>query len=263
MRVRSTKNALDTAASDISFVVTILKNLCTQVLTDPTFASSTTYYIKTPSVPTTITFVGLSNTNCLFDTTLKLSSGAAIDSTVFTYTPEVVPVDPVIDTIYSVTSSPKLVVSTSDISKEAIFNFTLTVFSRSSSIDAVSKTYNFSVVLIDNPCVGSLTGIPANNAYDLTYTAHTTAATINLTGINNGSCSFSLELLNSDNSAADATVFATTQPTLTTVVAAIDPRIISVTADGKISINAVNAKAGTYNLILKVRSAKNSLDTAF
>ena len=222
-----------------------------------------TYYIKTPSVPTTITFSGLSNTDCLFDTTLTLSTGSAIDSTVFTYIQEVISVDPVIDTLYSLTSTPSLLVSTSNISKEAIYNFTLTVFSRSSPTDAVFKTYNFSVVLIDNPCVGSLGGIPANNAYDLTYTAHTTAEVINLTGIHNGSCSFSFELINSDNSAADATVFATTQPTLTTVVAAIDPRIISVTADGKISINAVNTKAGTYNLILKVCSTKNALDTAF
>ena len=84
------------------------------------------------------------------------------------------------------------------------------MFSRSSPTDAVSKTYNFSVVLIDNPCVGSLTGIPANNAYDLTYTAHTTAKIIYLTGIRNGSCSFSLELINSDNSAADTTVFVMT-----------------------------------------------------
>ena len=181
----------------------------------------------------------------------------------FTYNHEVVAVDQVIDTIFSVTSTPTFVVNTSNISKEAIYYFKLTVFSRSSPTDAVSKTFDFSVFLIDNPCVGVLTGIPANNAYDLTYTAHTTAEVINLTGIHNGSCSFSFELIYSDNSAADATVFATTQPTLTTVVAAIDPRIISVTADGKISINAVNAKAGTYNLILKFRSAKNSLDTAF
>ena len=222
-----------------------------------------TYYIKTPSVPITITFSGLSNTNCLFDTILTLATGAAIDLTVFTYIPEVVALDPVIDTIFSVTSTPTFVISTSNISKEALYNFKMTVFSRSTPTDAVFKTYDFTVVLIDNPCTGVLTGIPANNAYDLTYTAHTTATIINLTGIANGSCSFSLELLNSDNSGADATVFATTQPTMTTVVAAIDPRIISVTAEGKILISAVNAKAGTYNLILKVRSTKNALDTAF
>ena len=181
----------------------------------------------------------------------------------FTYNPEVVAVDQVIDTIFSVTSTPTFVVNTSNISKEAIYNFKLTVFSHSSPTDAVSKTHNFSVVLIDNPCVGSLAGIPANNAYDLTYTAHTTAAVLNLTGIRNGSCSFMFELLKSDSFAADSTIFTTTQPTWTTFVAAIDPRIISVTADGKISISAGNAKAGTYNLILRVHSTKNVLDTAF
>lgn len=54
-----------------------------------------------------------------------------------------------------------------------------------------------------------------------------------------------------------------TQPTLTTVVAAIDPRIISVTANGNISISTVNSKAGAYNLILRVRSTKNALDAVF
>jgi hypothetical protein len=103
LRIHSTKNALDTGFLDVSFVVTILKYPCTQVLTNPTFAASTTYYIKTPSVQTTITFAGLSNTNCLFDTTLTLATGSAIDSTVFTYNPEVVAIDPVINTIYSVT----------------------------------------------------------------------------------------------------------------------------------------------------------------
>ncbi len=105
--------------------------------------------------------------------------------------------------------------------------------------------------------------MPTNNAYDLTYTAHMTASIINLTGINNGSCSFSLELLNSNASAADATIFTLTQPTLTTVVAATDPRIISVTANGNISISTINSKAETYNLILRVRSNKNATDTAF
>lgn len=134
-----------------------------QVLTDPTFVVLTTYYIKTPSVPTTITFAGLSNTSCLFDTTMTLSTGAAIDSTAFTYTPEVVAVDPVIDTLYSVTSTPKLVVNTSDILKETTINFMLTVFSRSSPTDAVSRSYNFSLVLIDNPCIAGFTGLPPNN----------------------------------------------------------------------------------------------------
>lgn len=101
-------------------------------MTDPTFSASTTYYIKTPSEITEITFAGLSNSECFFDTTLTLSTGTAFDSTVFTYTREVLAVDPIIDTKYSVTSTPKLIINTSDISKEAIYDFKLTVFSRSS-----------------------------------------------------------------------------------------------------------------------------------
>jgi hypothetical protein len=157
---------------------------------------------------------------------MTLSAGSAVDSTVFTYTPEVLAVDPVIDTIYSVTSTPKLDVSTSDISKEGTYNFKLTVFSHSNPTDAVSKTYDFDVVLIDNPCVGSLAGIPPDYTYDLTYTAHMSPATINLTGINNGSCTFSFQLLKPNGFFADPTIFSGTQPTFTTVAAAIDPRII-------------------------------------
>ena len=53
------------------------------------------------------------------------------------------------------------------------------------------------------------------------------------------------------------------QPTLTTVVAAIDPRIMSVTDDGHISISATNSQVGIKNLILRVRSSKNALDAVF
>ena len=100
LRVISTKNVLDTAAADVSFTINVIPFPCSQVITDPTIAPSTTYYITTPSITTTITFTGLSNTNCLFDTTLTLSGGTAIDTSVFTYTPEVVTVDPIIDSIY-------------------------------------------------------------------------------------------------------------------------------------------------------------------
>lgn len=84
------------------------------------------------------------------------------------------------------------------------------------------------MVLTDNPCVGSLAGIPADNTYDLNYTAHTSAVTINLSGINNGSCTFLFELYNYMGSSANSTIFTTSQPIFTSVVTAIDPRIISV-----------------------------------
>jgi hypothetical protein len=104
---------------------------------------------------------------------------------VFTYIQEVVSVDPVIDTIYSVTSTPTFVVNTSDISKEATYNFKMTVFSRSSSTDAVSKTYNFSVVLIDNPCVESLTSEPR---YELTYTVGLPGSVLKFNTVSNNNC---------------------------------------------------------------------------
>jgi len=79
-------------------------------------------------------------------------------------------VDPVINTFYSVPSTPTLVVNTSNIFKEGTINFTLTVFSRSTLTDAVFKTYNFSVNLIDNPCVEGFTGLPPSNSYEVNYT---------------------------------------------------------------------------------------------
>ena len=116
---------------------------------------------------------------------MTLSTGAAIDSTVFTYIQEVVSVDPVIDTIYFVTSTPAFVVNTGDISKEAIYNFTMTVFSRSSPIDVVSKTFIFSVVLIDNPCIEGLISDPQ---YELTYTVGLPRSVLRLNSVTNNNC---------------------------------------------------------------------------
>ena len=80
----------------------------------------------------TISFAGLSNNNCFFQTSLTLTTSAAIDTAVFTYSPEVVTVDPDINTIYVLTSKPSLYVSTLDITKESTINLMLTVNLRSS-----------------------------------------------------------------------------------------------------------------------------------
>jgi hypothetical protein len=53
---------------------------------DPTISSPYLYLIRNPAVSERITFTGLSNNQCLFDTTLKLSAGGAIDTSVFLYT---------------------------------------------------------------------------------------------------------------------------------------------------------------------------------
>ena len=54
-----------------------------------------------------------------------------------------------------------------------------------------------------------------------------------------------------------------TQPTLVPKAGAIDVRIMSVTDSGSMSITATNALAGTYNLILRINSDKNTLDNVF
>ena len=117
LKILSNKDTVDTTSVSVSFTVTIVVYPCTKAITDPTYSSSYNYYIKSPSVADTITFVGLSNTNCLFTTTLTLSTGAAIDTTVFTYTSEVTLADSTINSLYSVTSTPNLAVNTSNIAK--------------------------------------------------------------------------------------------------------------------------------------------------
>ena len=46
----------------------------------------------------------------------------------------------------------------------------------------------FSIEIIDNPCVGSWTSIPANGAWDQTYVENTPPLTLELTDISFGQC---------------------------------------------------------------------------
>ena len=131
----SNKDSSDTAYSDILFKVIIVAYPCTQQFVDPIIATPFKYYIKTPSVPMKISFSGLSNNNCFFSTILSLSNGSAIDSSVFTYTNEVLIVDSSINTLYSAASVPSLIVNTNNIAKQATISFTLTIFSHASSTD--------------------------------------------------------------------------------------------------------------------------------
>lgn len=57
-------------------------------------------------MPKTITFGGLSNTLCNFDTTFVMTNGTAVDTSIFTYVPEVIYIDAVIDTLYHVSAVP-------------------------------------------------------------------------------------------------------------------------------------------------------------
>ena len=130
-----------------------------------------------------------------------------MDNAVFTYTDEVLL--QALSTLYSVTTPPMLVINTKDLNKEALISFKLTVFSRSTPSDSLTHEILFDVYLNpNNPCIPGLAGIPADNAYDMIYKAHSAAGLIDFTGINNGSCSFKLELLDSSTGlAADPTIF--------------------------------------------------------
>lgn len=116
----------------VTFTLEIICPPCTPGITTPTIAqlitestNSTTvrrlqtdpivttgppkfvYNIKTPPTPmlvSIITFEGLSNNNCPFETTLSPSPNA----TIFKYTQQVLDVDPVYSTSYKVASAPTL-----------------------------------------------------------------------------------------------------------------------------------------------------------
>jgi len=84
---------------------------------------------------------------------------------------------------------------------------------------------------------------------------------IDFAGINNGLCDYSYELLNDPSlTPSDPSIFTISQPTLTSVVGATDPRIKSVIKSGNLTISATNAQIGVYNLLLKVKSNKNIYD---
>lgn len=142
-----------------------------------------------------------------------MTSLTPLDTSVFTLIQATLNVDLVFDTQFSVTSYPTLVINTSDISKETEIGFTLLVTSAAPG-DTSTATYTFIVQLIDNPCVGGFTGLPASNTWDLISLVNTPFS-INFTGITNGECDFSYDLLNDPSmSPADPTIFAITQPTL-------------------------------------------------
>ena len=123
-------------------------------------------------------------------------------------------------------------------------------------------SFTFTVVLTNNPCVGGFAGIPADSALDKTMTAYIDGLIL-FTGIINGECDFSYDLLNDPAlSPADPTIFTITQPTLTSVPGAMDPRIKSVADSGNLKVTATNAHAGVYKLLLRINSDKSPYDIA-
>ena len=91
--------------------------------------------IFNPSIPTTITFTGLSNTECNFNTGLTLSTGTAFDTSIFTFTNEVLSIDPTCDSKYIVTMRPQLVINTGDLTKIGTYTFKLTTYSHKDAKD--------------------------------------------------------------------------------------------------------------------------------
>ena len=88
--VTSLKGIYDTVELTVNFNVNVIEYQCVFGITPPTLNSSYTYYIKTPAVPLTINFPGLSNKECKFETTLKNADGTNFDVFVFpTFTPVV------------------------------------------------------------------------------------------------------------------------------------------------------------------------------
>ena len=127
--VRSQKSPLDTASQTINFIVTIIDYICIPGIILPSLTPSYTYYIKTPPVPMSIEFPGLSNGECKFATSLTYADSSPFDANVFSFTPEVLVLDAVVTTKWSIASYPVLNVLTSDIGKEGLYSFTLKVTS--------------------------------------------------------------------------------------------------------------------------------------
>lgn len=100
----------------------------------------------------------MSNGNCRFSTTLTYSDGNPIDSTLFKYTSEVL-TPRIINTLFD-SKEPTLAISTNNGSREGIYDFTLKVTSLAVPSDNVVELFNFSIELIDNPCVRGISGIP-------------------------------------------------------------------------------------------------------
>jgi len=88
------------------------------------------------------------------------------------------------DKKYSVASVPTLAINTSNIADEQSLSVTLRVTSTAPYNSSVMD-FVFTVQIIDNPCVGGFEGIPANNAWDTTMSAHIPKI-IDFAGINNG-----------------------------------------------------------------------------
>ena len=132
-------------------------------LTDPVITTPINYYMR-PALPHPIDYTGLGNGSCKFSTTLTQKDGSPLDTAVFTYTPENIQMDPANNNLWITHGSPKLVINTTDIAKDATVSLRLTL----NSLVTV-KVYDFDVILIDNPCVPGLKPTLTDNTYNFEY----------------------------------------------------------------------------------------------
>lgn len=79
----------------------------------------------------------------MFDTVLTLSTGSAIDSSVFTYTDATL--TQALSLLYTVNTYPSLLINTSDLAKKGTVEFKITTSSHSTLGDTLNRDFLFSV----------------------------------------------------------------------------------------------------------------------
>ena len=161
-----------------------------------------------------------------------------------------------------------LSVATNDILMEGTYTIAITLVHTvvaNTPSPAPLAPISFTLIVIDNPCAGGI-AIPAPNALDHHVSWSTGAnQVVPLPGILNGECNFDVTMAVTSGLTAPeeaAVIISTTQPTFTSVPAAIDVRILSLTTDGFITINTSSLTTrADIAITLTVNSRKNIHDT--
>ena len=112
---------------------------------------------------------------------------------------------------FTVATPAQLRVTSTDIQLEGThpIEITITHTTVSGVADIADVTFTFDIVIIDNPCVG---GLVTPNAGDLDFELpclNSDPVTIDLAGITNGECTFTLEIADEDVTGLPAGTVAT------------------------------------------------------
>ena len=133
-----------------------------------------------------------------------------------------------------------------------------------SSIFGAEKTFNLLINCVK--CTQAFTSFPSVlTAFDKVYKLGSTSTELAFTGLNNGECKFSLELLESVNGvlqAIDSAIFNYTPPVISKNTTKVDTYWYNVVGDGYLTIYApVGTTHKTlYNMVLKMTSISNVAD---